>query len=86
MVSKFAVGSHAYFIESNRVVREVAIVSRRGDFYIVKFVGNVGSGGMQIRSSKLFDSQEEAELQLPDRFKPSLKKKIGFRLLYDYCL
>ena len=86
MVSKFAVGSHAFFIESNRIIREVTIVSCRGDFYIVRFAGNAGSGGMQIRGSRLYGSREEAEQQLPDHYKTSLKQKTGFRSPYYYGL
>lgn len=86
MVSKFVVGSNAFFIESNRIIREVTIVSCRGEFYIVRFAGNAGCGGMRIRSSRLYGSKEEAEQQLPKQYQPLLKQKTGFRSPYDYGL
>ena len=30
----FEIGSTAYIVESNRIIREVTIVKRNGDFYI----------------------------------------------------
>lgn len=33
MVSKFDAGSRAYIIENHRIVKEITVVSRRGDFY-----------------------------------------------------
>lgn len=58
---KLEVGSTAYIVESNRIVSKVTIVKRSGDFYTVRF-GT--SGGIQIRSSRLFASQEDAEASL----------------------
>lgn len=37
---KFEIGSTAYLVESNRIVREVKIVKRNGNFYIVRFGTN----------------------------------------------
>lgn len=54
---KFEVGSTAYIVESNRIVSKVTIVKRSGDFYTVRFGTN---GGIQVMSSRLFASQEEA--------------------------
>lgn len=48
MVSKYQAGSQAYLIESNRIIREVTVVSCRSDFYIVRFAGNSGNGGIQV--------------------------------------
>ena len=61
MVSKYQAGSQAYLIESNRIIREVTVVSCRSDFYIVRFAGNSGNGGIQIRGSRLFPTREDAE-------------------------
>ena len=33
----FEIGSTAYIVESNRIIREVTIVKRNGDFYIIRF-------------------------------------------------
>lgn len=84
MVSKFNVGSQAFIIESNRIVREVSVVACRGEFYIVRFADSSIGGGIQVRSSRLFVSKEEAEKSLPERYKP--KMKTGFRSPYDYGL
>lgn len=58
---KFENGSTAYIVESNRIVREVTVVKRSGDFYTVRFATN---GGIQVRGSRLFASQEDAEESL----------------------
>lgn len=58
---KFEIGSIAYIVESNRIVREVTVVKRSGDFCTVRFGTN---GGIQVRGSRLFASQEDAEASL----------------------
>ena len=58
----FKIGSKAFMVESNRIVSEVTIVKRNGDFYIVRFEN---SGGIQVRISRLFATKEEAEATLP---------------------
>lgn len=75
----YDIGSKAFMIESNRIIREVTVVKRRGDFYIVRF-GN--SGGIQIRGSRLFATVEEAEAILPNKAKT--QKRTGYRSPYDY--
>ncbi len=78
MATKFEVGAQAFIIESNRMIREVTVVKRSGDFYVVRF--DYG-GGVQLRGNRLYPSKEDAEEHLP--FKP---KKQGFRSPYDYGL
>lgn len=53
MHMKFEVGSTAYIVESNRIVSEVTVVKRSGDFYTVRSDRN---GGIQVKSSRLFAS------------------------------
>ena len=54
----FEIGSTAYIVESNRIVREVTIVKRNGNFYIIRFGTR---GGIQVRSNRLFASYEDAD-------------------------
>lgn len=75
----FDVGSQAFIIESNRTIREVTIVKRSGDFYIVRF-GN--AGGIQVRSCRLFATEEEAEASLPQRV--TIQKRTGYWSPYEY--
>ena len=56
---KFEIGSKAFIIESSRIVREVCILKRSGDFYIIRFED--GKGGIQVRSTRLYHSKEDAE-------------------------
>ena len=41
----FEIGSTAYIVESNRIIREVTIVKRNGNFYIIRFGTR---GGIQV--------------------------------------
>lgn len=75
----FQNGSHAYIIESNRTIREVTVVRRSGDFYLVRFDSN---GGVQLRGSRLFVTKEEAEATLPQTKVVGQKK--GYCSPYDY--
>ena len=76
MKEKFGIGSHVFIIESNRIITEVVVTGRKGDFYIVRFLEQ---GGISVRGSRLFLTREEAEAHLP--VKPVHK---GFRSPYDY--
>lgn len=84
MVSKFGVGSQAFIIERNRIVREVSIVACKGDFYIARFADSNLGGGIQVRASRFFVSKEYAERALPECYKTKIKT--GFRSPYDYGL
>lgn len=75
MQDKVEIGSHVFIIESNRIITEVVVTGRKGDFYIVRFLGQ---GGISVRGSRLFLTREEAEAHLS---KPAHKV---FRSPYDY--
>ncbi len=64
---KFETGSTAYIVESNRLIREVKIVKQSGDFYIIRF-GT--SGGIQVRSSRLFETVEASESSIKQNNEP----------------
>ena len=60
----FKEGQVAYIVESNRLIKEVSIVKRMGDFYIVRFANS--GGGIRIRGSRLFATMDQAEKMLPN--------------------
>lgn len=67
----FHPGDTAYLIHSNRFVREVTVMSNDcGGMCSVRF--NDTNGGIRLRSSKLFQSKEDAERQL------STRRKVNF--------
>ena len=74
----FEEGSHAYIVENGWNIREVTIVRRSGEFYIVRFNDK---GGVKLRGSRLYAAQEEAEKSLP---KEEKQKGMGYRSPYDY--
>ena len=76
MQDKVEIGSRVFIIESNRIITEVVVSGRKGDFYTVRFPGQ---GGIAVRRSRLFLSKEEAEAHLPVR--PVTR---GYRSPYDY--
>ena len=64
----FHPGETAYLIQSNRFVREVTVMSTDcGGMCSVRF--NDASGGIRVRSSRLFHNKEDAEGQLSPRRK-----------------
>lgn len=60
----FKEGTSVFIIESNRLVREVVIVKRTGNLYVIKFADN--NGGIQVRGSRLFSTRDEAEKSVPN--------------------
>ena len=61
-MSKFKVGKTAYFVRSGVQVMEVQIVNSANGFCTIRFVET--GGGIRVRDSKLFETQEEAEAQI----------------------
>lgn len=68
----FENGTTAYIIENNRIIREVTVVKRSGELYIVRFLN--GYGGIRIRANRLFPSKEAAEDAMPKQDVPSKNK------------
>lgn len=63
---QFHSGDTAYIIHSNRFIREVTIMSAdNSGMCAVRF--NDANGGIRVRSSRLFQSKEDAEGHLPTR-------------------
>ena len=63
---QFHAGDTAYIIHSNRFIREVTIMSAdNSGMCSVRF--NDANGGIRVRSSRLFQSKEDAERNLPTR-------------------
>lgn len=73
----FEIGSTAYIVESNRIIREVTIVKRNGDFYIIRFGTK---GGIQVRSNRLFASYEDADSSIHRK----TESRARYRSPYDY--
>lgn len=65
---EYEIGSKAFIIESNRILREVTIVRKNSDFYIVRFDNN---GSIQLRKSRIFPTREAAEQHLSKKDRAS---------------
>lgn len=77
MQERLEVGSHVFIIESNRIITEVVVAARRGDFYTVRFLNG---GAIQIRRSRIFTTRDEAEIKIPVRAEVNRR----FHAPYDY--
>lgn len=73
------IGSTAFIIESNRIIREVTIVRKTTDFYVVRFENQ---GAIQLRRSRLFPSREAAQ-QHSSKINASVQEP-GNYLPYQY--
>lgn len=80
--NKYSVGDTVYFVESQRIIREVKIIKCGGGFYTMRFVD--GSGGIRLRENRLFGSKEEAEKSISKtRPTPTPQKKMRCRSPWD---
>lgn len=77
MQERLEVGSHVFIIESSRIITEVVIAARRGDFYTLRFLNG---GAIQLRRSRIFLTREEAQEKIP----VLVRMKRKFRSPYDY--
>ena len=66
--SKYKPDDTAYIIESNRIIRKVKILMFAGGLYTIQFTDT--GGGMKIRESRLFPTEEAAKASIQAR-KPS---------------
>lgn len=73
------IGSKAFIIESNRIIREVTIVRKNSDFYVVRFDSN---GCIQLRKSRVFSSEEAAKEYLSKNY--HIYQISGRRSPYQY--
>lgn len=65
-------GDTVFFVESNRRVRQVRVLSCTGGLYLIRFAEG---GGIRVKKHRLFATEEEAERSIR-RYKV-LKKKVG---------
>lgn len=68
MAAKYKAGDTAFFVESNRLIREVKILNVGGGFYTIRFLD--GNGGIKVKEHRLFATKEEAEASLPKKTVP----------------
>ena len=62
LLKQFNPGEVAYFIASNRIVKEAKVIRNAGGFVTIRFdEGNCGPSGTRVRESKLYRTKEEAE-------------------------
>ena len=64
MPSKYNFGDTVYIIESNQSVREAMIINCSGGFCTIRFMNG---GGIRLRESRLFATEEEAKAALPPK-------------------
>lgn len=58
-MNRYKVGTQAFIIESNRLIRSVVIIKISSGFYTVKFTES--NGAINVKESRIFDSKEAAE-------------------------
>lgn len=73
------IDSTAFIIKSNRIIREVTIVRKTTDFYVVRFENQ---GAIQLRRSRIFPNREAAQQHL-SKINVSVQKP-GHHLPYQY--
>lgn len=64
-MKRYKQGEHAYFLESNRIVKRVQILKVCGTRYMIQFIDS--HGAIMVNASKLYETQEEAEFHIPKR-------------------
>lgn len=58
MQNKYQAGQRVYIIQSNRWVRKATVLKYASGMYTIKFTEG---GGLRLRESRLFSSEEEAQ-------------------------
>lgn len=69
----FQEGERVYFVENHRTVRPASIIRRRGEFYTIC----IGTGGITLRGSRLYESEEEAQNSISSKKQNSIVRTSG---------
>ena len=64
MQVKLEIGSNGYIIESNRIIINVTVIARQGEFYVLRMPTG---GAIKLRRSRIFLTKEEAKKHLPQK-------------------
>lgn len=64
MQVKLEIGSNGYIIESNRIIINVTVIARQGEFYVLRMPTG---GAIKLRRGRIFLTREEAEQHLPQK-------------------
>lgn len=61
MQVKLEIGSNGYIIESKRIIINVTVIARHGEFYVLRMPTG---GAIKLRRGRIFLTREEAEQHL----------------------
>lgn len=64
MQVKLEIGSSGYIIESNRIITNVTVIAKHGEFYVLRIPTG---GAIKLRRGRIFITKEEAEKHLPQK-------------------
>ena len=64
MQVKLEIGSNGYIIESNRIIINVTVIAKYGEFYVLRMPTG---GAIKLRRGRIFLTREEAEQHLPKK-------------------
>ena len=68
MATKYNPGDIAFIVESSRFIREVKVLKIAGGFATLRFADS--DGGIKLRESRLYPTEEAAEASLPKKTTP----------------
>ena len=83
-MKRFNEGDVVYFISSSVFIKKATVIRNAGGFCTIRFSdGNCGISGTRVRESKLYHTEEEAELlqnQIDDASSTSERVKLSKQL------
>ena len=83
-MKQFNEGDVVYFISSSVFIKKATVIRNAGGFCTIRFSdGNCGTSGTRVRESKLYHTEEEAELlqnQIDDASSTSERVKLPKQL------
>ena len=83
-MKRFNEGDVVYFVSSSVFIKKATVIRNAGGFCTIRFEdGNCGTSGTRVRESKLYRTEEEAELlqsQIDDASSTSERVKLSKQL------
>ena len=64
MQVKLEIGSSGHIIESNRIITNVTVIAKHGEFYVLRMPTG---GAIKLRRGRIFITKEDAEKHLPQK-------------------
>ncbi|MCD8300370.1 MAG: hypothetical protein LUC41_04260 [Clostridiales bacterium] len=79
----YRLNDKVWFVRSKHIVTEAEIIDIDGEFYTIRFPGNIGWAATKLRRSRLFPTEQEAQVSAGIREAPRKYPRSPHLMYFD---